>query len=86
MTLNRVATMKANVENLFEVLLQRLRREGVTVPSMPLLLKDLKHCFTLNPAMECGELNNRIHLLGWGDLQVDYHICELARAAFERRE
>jgi hypothetical protein len=78
--------MKASVDNLFEVLLQRLRREGVTMPSLQLLVKDLMNSFALNPAMECGELNNRIHLLGWGDVEVDYHICELARAAFETRD
>lgn len=78
--------MKANTESLYEVLLQRLRREGVTLLSMPLLVKDLMNSFSMNPAMESSELNNRIHLLGWGDVEVDYHICELARAAFEMRE
>jgi hypothetical protein len=78
--------LKASTENLHEVLLSRLRREGVTLRSMPLLIKDLMNSFTLNPAMECNELNNRIHLLGWGEVEVDYHICELARATFEMRE
>lgn len=78
--------MKAPAEDLYEVLLSRLRREGIAHRSMPLLVKDLMHSFTLNPAMECSELNDRIHLLGWGEVEVDYHICELARATFEMRE
>jgi hypothetical protein len=78
--------MKANYDSIYEGLLLRLRREGVTLFSMPLLVKDLMHSFSLNPAMECSELNSRIHLLGWGDVEVDYHICELARAAYEMRE
>ena len=78
--------MKADYDSIYEVLSRRLRREGVTLLSMPLLIKDLMHAFSLNPSIECSELNRRIHLLGWEDVEVDYHICELARAAYEMRE
>lgn len=75
--------MKASVKSIQDILLRNLMRKGVTQPSIPLLFKDLERSFSMNPSMGHAELNDRLHLLGWVDVEVDYHTCELARAAFE---
>jgi hypothetical protein len=81
-TISSETTMKANVKTIQDILLRNLRRKGVTQPSIPLLFKDLERSFSMNPSMEYSELNDRLHLLGWVDVEVDYRTCELARAAF----
>ena len=53
--------------------------------AIPLLIKDILYSFSIDPFMEHTEINSRLKLLGWGDIELDYHTCELARASFEMR-
>jgi len=62
----------------------RLGKLGVEDPWVQRFVKDISFLFESNPSMECWELNNRLHLLGWNDVEVDVSLMELARASVGR--
>ena len=42
------------------------------------LMKALAVFFYLNPNMSLSQVNERLHYLGWNDIELDYHTYQLA--------
>ncbi len=61
-----------------QIFLQRLIKIGVEPNLTSSLLKALAVFFYLNPNMSLSQVNERLHYLGWNDIELDYHTYQLA--------
>ncbi len=64
-----------NIENL----LQRLEKIGIEQKLISAFMKDLANPLFLNPNMNFSQVNERLHYIGWNDIELDYHTFQLAR-------
>ncbi|MBC8179522.1 hypothetical protein H8E88_00200 [candidate division KSB1 bacterium] len=70
--------MKQDFGNI-EHLLQRLDEMGIEPNLIPAFTKDLANSLALNPDMNFTQVNERLHYIGWNDIELDYRTFELAR-------
>ena len=70
--------MKKEFKNI-ENLLQRLQEMGIEPNLIPGFMKDLANALFYNPDTNFTQVNERLHSLGWDDVELDYHTFELAR-------
>jgi hypothetical protein len=71
------------MEDFKQVLFERLARGGVDSASVKSILKALSKLLTADPNIDSTTANERLRYLGWQDVEVDYHILQLALACFE---
>ncbi len=64
--------------NLKQILLKQLIIIGVEPNLISGLMKALAVFFYLNPNMSLSQVNERIHYLGWNDIELDYNTYQLA--------
>jgi hypothetical protein len=72
--------MEYNMERLNDILLQRLTMKGIAPSIIPRFIKDLTYTLAIDAQMNLGEINRRLHLLGWYDVEVDEHTLQLILA------
>jgi len=63
---------------IMQIFLQRLKKIGVEPNLISGLMKALAVFFYLNPNMSLSQVNERLHYLGWNDIELDYHTYQLA--------
>jgi len=61
-----------------QILLKQLIIIGVEPNLISGLMKALAVFFYLNPNMSLSQVNERLHYLGWNDIELDYHTYQLA--------
>ena len=66
-----------------QILVQRLRHKGMDLCLIPGFIRSLANSFFVDPRMNLLQVNNRLHYLGWKDVDLDYHTFQLALACFE---
>jgi hypothetical protein len=71
------------VEDFKQVLLDRLVKKGADPSSVGSILKALSKILSEDPCVDPGAANERLRYLGWQEVQVDYHILQMALACFE---
>jgi len=76
--------MEESPANIDQILILELERKGIENRTIPRFIKDLSHSFLSDPSISLSEVNERLHLLGWQDIDLDYHTLQLAIASFER--
>ncbi len=47
-------------------------------------MKALAVFFYINPNMSLSQVNERLHFLGWNDIELDYHTHQLAIECFDK--
>ncbi len=70
--------MKKDFKNT-EQLLRRLAETGTEPNLIPGFMKDLANSLFLNPNMNFTQVNERLHYIGWNDIELDYHTFQLAK-------
>ena len=75
--------METYSNDIKNILMQQLGEKGAELNTIPLIIKDLTISFSDNPSLDIFQANSRLHLLGWDELQLDYHTFQLAKACFE---
>ena len=73
--------MKPGTNSVKEAMVNRLLAMGIDAHCVPRVLKDISRILESDPSVECWEWTNRLHLLGWRDIQPDHRLMELARAS-----
>jgi hypothetical protein len=68
-----------------QIFLQRLKKIGVEPNLTYSLLKALAVFFYLNPNMSLSQVNERLHYLGWNDIELDSHTYQLAIECLVKR-
>ena len=71
------------MEELLQVLIERLVKKGVRINIMPAFLRDLASVMVVNGYSDLRELNSRVKSLGWDDFELDDHTLQLIRAILE---
>ena len=61
-------------------LTERLKKKGIEQNHIQGFINDLMNSYFDDPSMNLLQLNDRLHLLGWLDIQLDYHTFQLAKA------
>jgi hypothetical protein len=74
------------VNQLREILIERLEKRGVPLDMVPGLFRDLVNTLSTNPDTTLQNLNRRLHLLGWNGFELDEHTLQLVIANFEAEE
>jgi hypothetical protein len=77
--------MIGNTTDIDAVLINELKEKGIEYKIIPRFIKDLSYTFQVDPSLSLSDINDRLHFLGWGDIEMDYHTLQLAKASFERR-
>ncbi len=75
--------MEKSTINIEKVLTQHIEKIGVELNIIPRFIKDLVNSSFDDPSISLMQINNRLHLLGWNDIILDYHTYQLAIAYFE---
>jgi hypothetical protein len=71
------------MEDFKQVLLDRLVKKGADPTSLGNILKALFKILSEDAAIDPRAANEKLRYLGWQEVQVDYHILQLALACFE---
>ena len=67
-----------------ETLINELNGRGLHNSIIPRFIKDVAYSFQIDPSVSLSDVNDRLHFLGWEDVELDYHTLQLAIASFER--
>ena len=71
------------MDNLRQVLLDRLAKKGADSSSLPGILRSLAKILAADPEIDPASANKKLCYLGWQEVEVDYHLLQLALACFE---
>jgi hypothetical protein len=76
------------IADIHQILLDRLKQQGVNSDEAPALLRDLSKILESNPEIDQAAASSRLHMLGWNGVALDYQSMQLAQAwlEFEKRE
>lgn len=66
-----------------KILLSNLESKGLNEKSVTRVFKDLMLAFSMNPMIDRPQMSNRLQVLGWGEIELDYRTWELAKVSFE---
>jgi len=75
--------MEAHAIDIERSLIQRLEKKGISTAIIPRFIKDLRNSLSDDPCMSLTQVNRHLHILGWNEVQIDYHTFQLATAYFE---
>jgi hypothetical protein len=75
--------METNIVQLKEILLHRLVDQGMDTNMIPGFIRSLANTFTYHPHMDLQQVNDRMHQMGWNDLELDYFTLRLAAECLE---
>ena len=71
------------MDNIKAKLADRLAAKGLESNETELFIKDVIRIVTDSPGSNLETIKGQLHLLGWGDLELDYRTFEIATASFE---
>jgi hypothetical protein len=76
------------IADIHQILLERLRQQGVNKDEAPALLRDLSKILESHPGIDPAAASSKLQLLGWNGLTLDYQSFQLAQAwmEFENKE
>lgn len=69
-----------------QILLDRLVKGGADPSSLSSILRALSKLLSSNPDIDPASANERLRYLGWHEVEVDYHILQLALACLEMED
>ena len=70
--------------NTQDTLIGELKNRGFQRRKIPRFIKDLGYCFLMDPSLAISDVNNRLQLLGWEDVELDGPTLRLVKDFFER--
>ena len=69
--------------DLYQLLISRLRQQGVNNDEAPAILRDLSNIIESSPGMDSAGISSKLQLLGWNGVALDYQTLQLALAWIE---
>jgi len=67
----------------YQLLISRLRQQGVNNDEAPALLRDHSNIIESTPGMDSAGISSKLQLLGWNGVALDYQSLQLALAWIE---
>jgi hypothetical protein len=68
------------MEDLKPLLIDRLKSQGMDPSLIPAFLKTLTGIISSKPGIELAQVNQKLNLLGWDEVTIDYHSLQIAMA------
>jgi len=65
------------------LLIDRLKSQGMDPSLIPAFLKALTGIISSEPGIELAQVNQKLNLLGWDEVTIDYHSLQIAIACLE---
>jgi hypothetical protein len=78
--------MEDRLADVEKILIDELKGKGIELRVIPRFIKDIANSLLADPYVNLSDVNERLHFLGWEDIELDYHTLQLAIATFEREE
>jgi hypothetical protein len=78
--------MRKKTTAIEKALIKELKKIGIEYRTRPRFIKDLIYSFQTDPLITLSDVNERLQLLGWEGVELDYHTLQLAIASFEREQ
>ncbi len=69
-----------------QIFIERLVKKGADPSSLPGILRALSKILSGNPDIDPAAANEKLSYLGWKEIEVDYHLLQLALAYFESED
>lgn len=69
-----------------KIFIERLVKKGADPSSLPGILRALSKILSGNPDIDPAAANEKLSYLGWKEIEVDYHLLQLALAYFESED
>ena len=69
--------------DLYQLLISRLRQQGVNNDEAPAILRDLSNIIESTPGIDSAGISSKLQLLGWNVVALDYQSLQLALAWIE---
>jgi hypothetical protein len=69
--------------DLYQLLISRLRQQGINNDEAPALLRDLFNIIESSPGIESAAASSKLQSLGWNGVTLDYQSLQLALAWIE---
>ena len=76
--------MEKHPVDIEKTLIHELEKKGLENKIIPRFIKDLTYSLLEDRGISLLDVNEHMHLLGWEDVDLDYHTLQLAIASFER--
>jgi hypothetical protein len=68
------------MDDLKPLLIDRLKSQGMDPSLIPAFLKILTSIISSEPGIELAQVNQKLNLLGWDEVTIDYHSLQIAIA------
>ena len=68
------------MDDLKPLLIDRLKSQGMDPSLIPAFLKALTSIISSEPGIEMAQVNQKLNLLGWDEVTIDYHSLQIAIA------
>jgi len=68
------------MDHLKPLLIDRLKSQGMDPSLIPAFLKALTSIISSEPGIELAQVNQKLNLLGWNEVTIDYHSLQIAIA------
>ena len=68
------------MDDLKPLLIDRLKSQGMDPSLIPAFLKALTSIISSEPGIELAQVNQKLNLLGWNEVTIDYHSLQIAIA------
>jgi hypothetical protein len=72
--------------DLYQLLLVRLRQQGISYDEAPALLRDLSNIIESSPGIDSTSASSKLQSLGWNGVTLDYQSLQLALAWIESKK
>jgi len=63
----------------------KLIEKGVDINLISGFIRSLANALLINPTITYSQVNKRLKYLGWNDIEIDYHIFQLAISSLETK-
>lgn len=71
-------------QSIQEILMAQVEKRGMANSLVSHYIRDLEKSIFVRPHETHSEINEHMHHLGWPEIEVDYHLFELAKACMTR--
>ncbi len=71
------------MNHLTDILMERLKNKGLPTVEIPWFLRDVTNTISDDPRKNLLWMNKQLYLLGWDEIELDYHTMQLIIACFE---
>jgi hypothetical protein len=68
------------MDDLKPLLIDRFKSQGMDPSLIPAFLKILTSIISSEPGIELAQVNQKLNLLGWDEVTIDYHSLQIAIA------